>query len=64
MARISMNQWRRMEGLTKGADFVKKLQELTTDSVCPALCDEGCEVEPDGECEHECPSVLIEAGLI
>lgn len=34
------------------------------DSVVPACCDEGCEVEPDGRCEHGCPSPLIAAGLV
>lgn len=30
----------------------------------PALCDEGCEVEPDGVCPHGCPSILRAAGII
>jgi len=30
----------------------------------PALCDHGCEVEPDGTCPHGCPSILLAAGLI
>ena len=34
------------------------------DSVVPACCDEGCEVEPDGRCEHGCPSVLIALGVM
>lgn len=34
------------------------------DSVVPACCSEGCEVEPDGYCEHNCPSPLVVAGLI
>lgn len=34
------------------------------DSIVPACCDEGCEVEPDGRCEHDCPSVLLAFGLI
>jgi len=34
------------------------------DSIVPACCSEGCEVEPDGRCEHGCPSVLLAAGLI
>ena len=25
---------------------------------------EGCEIEPDGRCEHGCPSVLIALGII
>ncbi len=38
--------------------------EDCSDGTCPACCKEGCIVEPDGECEHGCPSVLIAAGLI
>ena len=34
------------------------------DSIVPACCSEGCEVEPDGHCEHGCPSVLLAYGLI
>jgi len=30
----------------------------------PALCDAGCEVEPDGVCPHGCPSILRDAGRI
>lgn len=34
------------------------------DSIIPACCSEGCEVEPDGHCEHGHPSVLLEMGMI
>lgn len=34
------------------------------DVVAPACCREGCEVEPDGHCEHGCPSVLLALGLV
>jgi hypothetical protein len=42
------------------------LEEITecTDSIVPATCEQGCEVEPDGTCEHGCPSVLVASGLI
>ena len=40
------------------------LLEQFDDSVVPALCIDGCEVEPDGRCPHGCPSVLLAAGLI
>jgi hypothetical protein len=78
MARISLKAFCDMEGIklvpseTKPGKF-KKLDDqpelmayvepLVTDSVCPALCDEGCEVEPDGVCEHDAPSLLIALGL-
>ena len=35
-----------------------------TDSILPAVCSEGCEVEPDGVCEHGFPSVLLDLGVI
>ena len=34
------------------------------DSIVPACCSEGCEVEPDGTCEHGCESILLAMGLI
>lgn len=64
MAQITVEQWRKDEGLKTLREFYSRLQELSVDSVCPALCDEGCEVEPDGTCEHGCPSVLLEAGVL
>ena len=35
-----------------------------SDSVVPACCSDGCEVEPDGRCPHGHPSVLLELGVI
>lgn len=42
------------------------IEDITecTGSIVPACCSEGCECEPDGECEHGCPSVLLASGLI
>lgn len=34
------------------------------ESVVPALCDHGCEIEPDGLCQHDQPSILIKLGFI
>lgn len=42
----------------------EQVRNILLDSVQPACCDEGCEVEPDGECEHGCPSISIAMGLI
>lgn len=58
MARIKLSEWRKQESLEDFDDFDERLADMALDSSCPALCDEGCEVEPDGECEHGCPSVL------
>ena len=40
------------------------IQSWVSDGVVPACCDMECEVEPDGTCEHDCPSVLMALGLI
>lgn len=34
------------------------------DENAPALCDAGCEVEPDGKCPHGHPSILLALGMI
>lgn len=39
-------------------------EDYVTDSVVPALCWEGCTVEPDGRCEHGNPSILLALGMI
>lgn len=31
--------------------------DLVTSAVVPALCEDGCRVEPDGECPHGHPAV-------
>lgn len=38
------------------------LKRWSNDAVCK--CPDGCRVEPDGECEHGCPSWLIVLGFI
>ena len=38
--------------------------ETVYDSIVEACCKQYCEVEPDGYCEHKCPSVLIRHGVI
>lgn len=46
------------------SDVLSYIEAECTDSVVPACCIEGCETEPDGRCEHGCPSVLVAAGVI
>lgn len=41
---------------------VRALQEMMYDGICQAT--DGCQVEPDGTCEHGHPSWLLELGLI
>lgn len=62
--RISLNAWRRDNGYSSGEDFLALLGDLTCDSIAPALCRDGCEVEPDGRCSHGCPSLLLAAGIV
>jgi hypothetical protein len=38
------------------------LHDYMFDSIVPACCTHGCEVEPDGRCEHGHPSILLELG--
>lgn len=59
--KISLAKTAEIHGYT---DIEEMLDAVGTDSVVPACCDEGCEVEPDGRCEHKCPSVLLELGVI
>jgi hypothetical protein len=54
--RISVRETLEMHGVS--------LDEVAFESVVPACCSEGCEVEPDGECEHGQPSVLLKLGVI
>jgi len=62
--RISVKAFRADEGLEDEDAWTEFLGHLVCDSVCPALCDDGCEVESDGRCSHGCPSILIALGII
>lgn len=62
--RISIKTYRKNEDLKAEEAWVEFVNHLVMDSVCPALCSEYCEVEPDGTCEHGCPSILLALGLI
>ncbi len=62
--RISIAQWREDNGYTDEDDFLTKLEEISLDGMCPAMCDVGCEVEPDGKCMHRCPSLLLAGGYV
>ncbi len=58
--RISIKDVADNEGVT-----VQELIEIfANDSVMPALCSDGCQVEPDGRCEHGCPSICLALGVI
>ena len=59
--RLTMDQFLEQDGRT-----MEEICEavLIGEGNAPALCDEGCEVEPDGVCPHGCPSILRAAGMI
>jgi len=59
--RITLSQYCEDNGIE---DRLNLIEDLVSDCVCPALCKEGCEVEPDGRCDHNCPSILLACGLI
>jgi hypothetical protein len=54
--RISVSQAMENSGMS--------IEETMFESVVPACCCYGCEVEPDGHCSHKNPSVLIAMGMI
>jgi hypothetical protein len=64
MARITWKQFKAENGLETPEAVTEFLESAVFDGECPALCDEGCIVEPDGRCEHEAPSALLALGLI
>ncbi len=58
--RITLDALAKEHGFHHPSDFIGTLD----DSIVPACCSESCEVEPDGRCEHGCPSALLAAGII
>lgn len=59
--RITLSQMLREQGRT----FEEMAEAVIFgDENALALCDEQCEVEPDGTCPHGCPSFLHAAGVI
>jgi len=62
--RISLRAFKQDMGISNAEEWAEFLEECVAESVVPALCGEGCDAEPDGECVHGCPSVLMVAGLV
>lgn len=62
--RIKIKQLKEDLGIETPDEWMAQLEEWVSDSICPALCEDGCEVEPDGHCEHGHPSVLLAMGII
>jgi hypothetical protein len=59
--RLTMDEFLEQDGRTL-EDICQDV--LFCEENAPALCDEGCEVEPDGTWPHGCPSILRAAGMI
>jgi hypothetical protein len=57
---ITVEEWLQEEGMS----LDEALEEYGQDSVMPAMCSEGCEVEPDGRCEHGGESLFLACDLI
>jgi hypothetical protein len=61
--RLTIAQWLDENGYDR-----EDVQELSfdwlADSIAPALCGEGCDVEPDGRCPHGNPSILLAMGVV
>jgi hypothetical protein len=61
---MTLKEFRAEHGIESGTDMQEALTDWVTDSVVPAMCKDGCEVEPDGICEHGCPSILVAVGVV
>lgn len=62
--RITARDFFESNGLTEEGARIDFLESTTFDGVAPALCRDGCEVEPDGRCSHGCPSILLALGYV
>jgi hypothetical protein len=62
--RISSKRYFRDNGMDTAEERYAALEEFISDGIVPALCTEGCDVEPDGRCSHGCPSILLALGMI
>ena len=59
---LTLQEWLKLDNYSSLAEALNDFSEL--DDIYPALCDEDCQVEPDGHCPHGAPSLLLAAGLI
>ena len=59
---MSLGDWLAQNGYSSANEALLEYSEL--DDLYPALCSEGCEVEPDGHCPHGVPSLLLALGMI
>ena len=59
---ITLQEWLAQNGYSSADEALAEYSEL--DDSYPALCSDGCQVEPDGHCPHGAPSLLLAMGLI
>lgn len=62
--RIKLSEFMADNGIESKDELYELAEGWVLDGVVPACCSEGCEVEPDGRCEHGAPSVLLVMGLV
>ena len=61
---LTLKQFRKDMLLEDQVEFDNYLRNCIMDGITNAMCSKLCEVEPDGHCHHEYPSVLIEMNLV
>ena len=60
--KLTLKEWLEHNGYSSVEQALAEYTEL--DDLYPALCSEDCQVEPDGQCPHGAPSLLLAVGLI
>ena len=60
--KITLKEWLTQNGYASADEALAEYSE--PDDTYPAICSEGCQVEPDGHCEHGAPSLLLAIGII
>lgn len=62
---VGIEGLRELIGLENDMDWHDYIKAVVMEGEeCYACCKDECRTEPDGYCEHGCPSVLIMMGLI
>lgn len=62
---LTVQEFRKQEGLEDDGEFDDMLHEMLSEGICPAMCsDPDCDsVEVDGACRHGYPSLFMTLGL-
>jgi hypothetical protein len=62
MKKVSANTAAKNAGYRDALDACADV--IVNDQLYPACCEDGCEVEVDGYCEHGHPSIALEIGIV